>query len=330
MHRRFLPETVPALLSILATALLPACRPPDPTTPPPDAIAVVDGSVITAADVEAQLRRQGIRSAQGQTADGIRRRALDTLIWQAALFERARAEGLENDPELRAEWRRLVARKYEERISSEKPPPEPVPEELIRQHYEATPDRFQIPEQRRARVLHRHVPSRATEDKRREALASAELLHARAEATDSEGFSALVRELSDDQSTRYIAGDRGWLAADSSRWPRQVIEAVFAASPGEVAPLVETEEGFYVVRVEEVRPANRRPLEEVRPILLRELGAALADDRERRWREEVIAAVDVKIRHELLDQVHVPEMSSIAANAVPPGVPSSSSSDQPR
>jgi len=42
-------------------------------------------------------------------------------------------------------------------------------------------------------------------------------------------------------------------------------------NPGELAPVVETQFGFHVVRLEERRAAGVRPFEEVRPELEREI-----------------------------------------------------------
>ncbi len=86
--------------------------------------------------------------------------------------------------------------------------------------------------------------------------------------------------------------EAGPLAADSTALPKPVVEAAFANAKGEVAPPVEADGVFYLVRTLERIPARPKSLEEakeaVRADLVRERAEALAHDTAEAWR----AAVD--------------------------------------
>ncbi len=137
----------------------------------------------------------------------------------------------------------------------------------IKADYDARAAEYARPEQRRARhVFFRLSPGADENDKASvRAAATAALDRAR----KGEDFAALAKALSQDPASAQQGGELGWLSRGTS--VKQLEDAVFSTSPGQFAPLVETESGFHVLQVEEVRAAGSTPLAEVQASIRRRL-----------------------------------------------------------
>jgi peptidyl-prolyl cis-trans isomerase D len=133
--------------------------------------------------------------------------------------------------------------------------------------YDERKERYDVPEQVRAR----HVLIQVEPDATPEAVAAAE-----AEARgvlerlrQGEDFAAVAAELSDDPGSKTNGGDLGFFRRGQMVGPFE--EAAFSRAPGELGDPVRTDFGFHVIRVEEKREAKLRTYEEVREELAREI-----------------------------------------------------------
>lgn len=96
-------------------------------------------------------------------------------------------------------------------------------------------------------------------------------------------------------------------------------EALFqVAAVGDFAPLVETERGFYVVRLAEVRGARVRPFEEVRDTIHYRLVGEAQARREEALLVEAKAGLDLQINHDLLNSLRA---KTIPNEVHPPALP---------
>jgi peptidyl-prolyl cis-trans isomerase SurA len=76
-------------------------------------------------------------------------------------------------------------------------------------------------------------------------------------------FEVLARRFSDDPGSRQHGGDLGWFRRGSMVPAFE--RAVYALRPGQISPIVETEFGFHIIRLERVRGTERQ----ARHILIR-------------------------------------------------------------
>jgi peptidyl-prolyl cis-trans isomerase D len=147
-------------------------------------------------------------------------------------------------------------------------PPAPAPgAEALQAVYEAQKAaRFTTVEERRAR----HILVNFGADKGQ----ARERIDALAEQVAKGGdFAALASAQSDDVSSKAQGGDVGWVRR--GQMLEKFEQALFGLAEGEVSAPVETEYGWHLIKLEELRPARTRPFDD--PEVQAELLAA--------WRE---------------------------------------------
>ena len=86
----------------------------------------------------------------------------------------------------------------------------------------------------------------------------------------------MAKALSQDPASAQQGGELGWLSRGTS--VRALEDAAFSTQSGQLAPLVETESGFHVLQVEDVRDAGSTPFAEVQASIRRRLELQRAQD----------------------------------------------------
>ncbi len=69
-------------------------------------------------------------------------------------------------------------------------------------------------------------------------------------------FAALAQQNSEDISTAANGGDLGWFPQDVPLMPPVVVEIAFTLEPGEVSDVIESDQGYHIIKVE-AREENR-------------------------------------------------------------------------
>ncbi len=133
-------------------------------------------------------------------------------------------------------------------------------EEEIRTLYESRKDSYQQPEQRHARHILLKTVEGDSEAVRAEQKKKAEevLQLSRKEGSD---FSALAQEYSEGP-TKDRGGDLGFFP--NGRMVPSFDKAIFSLQPGEISDVVETQFGYHIIKLEEIRPATVRTFEQVK------------------------------------------------------------------
>jgi peptidyl-prolyl cis-trans isomerase D len=127
--------------------------------------------------------------------------------------------------------------------------------------YEANGDqRFALPERIRVRLIAVKTAVDAPEAKRAEARKKADDILA--EIRGGGDFAAIAKKRSDDRETAAKGGELGLI--EHGKLSPALDAAAWALNPGEVSDVVETPEGFDIVKVEERLDAGLKPLEDVR------------------------------------------------------------------
>jgi peptidyl-prolyl cis-trans isomerase D len=117
--------------------------------------------------------------------------------------------------------------------------------------------------------------------------AKANALAAQAKAPGAD-FAALARANSEDAGSKAGGGDLGWIEKNGAM-VKPFEDAVFAMAQGEIRGPVQSDFGFHVIQVREVKAGQQRPFEEVREQLLAE---QVQTDREKGFNDLLGKLVD--------------------------------------
>lgn len=153
----------------------------------------------------------------------------------------------------KAEFVVLAAPVVEQQIS--------VTDEGIRKFYEQNLERYKTEEQRRASHILIQAGKDAPAAERAAAKAEAEKLLAQLKKNPSD-FAKLAKEHSDDPGSAERGGDLGFFGRGMMVKPFE--DAAYGLKEGEISGVVESDFGYHIIKLTEVKPSTTRPLAEVK------------------------------------------------------------------
>lgn len=240
----------------------------------PDPVAVVNGQPITRDlfSIYAQQRQQRMGDIDSPEA---LQSLVDELVIQELLVQKAEEQNLAQNPEVAMQL------------------------ELIRRNLLATAAlRSQLQEQTPTEEAIKEAYQEMTVDQEQEYKASHILVETEEKASEiieklnqDADFAELAREHSKDTSAAQ-GGDLGWFSPEVMVEPFS--DAVTRLEKGEyTSQPVQTQFGWHVIRLEEVREATPPSIEEVRPQIVQRLQSQMISDYLEKLREQ--AEVEIKV-----------------------------------
>jgi peptidyl-prolyl cis-trans isomerase C len=209
-----------------------------------------------------EARRQGFK---------VKEETIDTQLEKAkeqygsgAAFRNALAAVNQSEAELRQQLRRylMIQELVHEWLSQQAD----ISEETLRAYYERHPQRFSQP----ASVLASHILIRvrpdAPEEQKQAARSDLEALRVKLE--EGEDFLAVVQEFTE-RRPNAEGGDLELVMR--GQMPRPFEDAAFALEPDSLSQVVETDKGFYLIKVIDNTPQTSVPFEKVREELKKRL-----------------------------------------------------------
>jgi len=132
----------------------------------------------------------------------------------------------------------------------------------IQKFYDENPRYFDEPEQAHAAHIFMRVDRAATPEQK--AAIRKKLEEVRADIESKKiTFAEAAAKNSEDKQNAQNGGDLGTLKREALL--PELENAIFSAKPGTLTPIIETEFGFHVINVLELRPAGKTPLAKVKP-----------------------------------------------------------------
>lgn len=255
-----------------------------PLAPAEDVLLSSPAATVTDADLKAELTTvPANRLADLVARPALGQQIVSDLLLRRVLAQKARAEGVDQDPLMQRRLKlleeRLLAEAYLLGKETEAVDPKVV-EGLARTEYAAHPERF-----RRDEEVHvRHLLVSRNECDPEAAKARAEELRKRVLAGES--FETLARENSADKGSAERGGDLGFIARGKTVKPFE--DAAFALqAPGDVSEVVESKFGYHLIRLEERRSSGTVPFDEAREALVAEVSARFKREARNRILEDL-------------------------------------------
>jgi peptidyl-prolyl cis-trans isomerase D len=144
----------------------------------------------------------------------------------------------------------------------------PVNEQDLKTYYEQNVSRIGGQEERRASHILIAAPKDAPAAERAKAKAKAEEVLAQAKKSP-DSFAELAKKYSQDPGSAVKGGDLDYFTRGAMTKPFE--DAAFALKPGEISGVVETEFGFHIIKLTDVKAPKQKTFEEMRPELEAEL-----------------------------------------------------------
>jgi parvulin-like peptidyl-prolyl isomerase len=228
---------------------------------------------ITVSDAEVDRELANIKEQVGQEA-----RSSGRDLSNQEAYEQALEQNRITEDQLRKDIREnLPIQEVQERVAGNAQPSE---EEVQKFYDENKAAQFTNPAQRCMRhiLLNKDQKDKAEEIKE--------------QLQDGGDFAQLAKESSQDPGSAEQGGDLGCLGKGET--VPEFEKAAFGAEQGEIVGPVETEFGYHLIEVTDVRSEETRPLEDVEPQIRDQLAAAQRDEEFQAWIEEQEKERDVK------------------------------------
>lgn len=271
---------------------------------------------------QAELQKRSMHNPNAYISDEQRRKLLEEMIEFQVLLTRAREAGYDRDPEIKARINQfIVSRFQEDQLEHHNGSNTVTSDAEVQAYYEQHQEQFSKPAAMRFGIIEFKISPKAGDEKRAELRQRAELVVTRARAIDQAEFARLAQQHSEDQATRYAGGDTGWMTREdaSLRWGKPLAATAFELSEaGNVAPLIETPSGFYIVRLLERRAVSVRPFSEVKSAIAYQLARQRQFERDDLFRENMRRGLTIETNPDFL-KLTAPTQSTV--NAKPPGLP---------
>ncbi len=156
----------------------------------------------------------------------------------------------------------------------------------LRAYYDQNPARFQFPESFTFQTISVLPPANATPAQLKEERARSEQALRQAKATKTaEEFGLLAEKISDDDY-RVMMGQHKPIPVD--QLDPQVVKVLLSMHPGDVSNVIQIEQAYTIVRLQQHTPAGKTKFEDVKVQLGKEL--------QQKKRNDLRAALDKKLR----------------------------------
>jgi parvulin-like peptidyl-prolyl isomerase len=317
-----------ALCLVPYEALSQAIHPQEGRGAPPGVVAMVNQTPITSQELEYAVnssvpRTYGHRQLSESRTAEIKKTVLEDLIEKELLYQEAKRQNIRVNPqEIDAEMAKIRKRfpsekEYAAALQKNGLTPDKVrsgverfiavnkltaisvdskvtiQEKDLVDYYEANRQRFILPEEREVRIILVSVDPGGSDKDWEAGFKKADSISKKIKS--GQDFAELARTGSDDQSTRDRGGSLGFVPKD--RMPaKELDDAAFALEAGQVSGPVKTIYGYFVLRVDGIKPSRQLAFSELDKDRLREeLRSQILEKRRRQWLEDLRAKAEIKV-----------------------------------
>ena len=290
-------------------------------------VATVNGQPITASDFEKEMIKQGGLGQERFKNIKEKARVLNEMIRFELFFWEAVKAGFDKDPEVIEIFKKRVVQKYLQEIVEPEIQEAKITEEEIKAYYQEHLDEYQKPSLSRIALIWIKTADKASQQERQRSKEKAEeaLREAGKENPEDNSFGETARKYSDDTFTKNRGGIIGWINPKekaSEGLPQKVIEEALALKDiGEISPVIQTSQGFYLVKLAGKKIFQQVTLKQAEP----EIRSRLYVQRKRalygNYCQRLQKEADIFINQDLLNSIREPETSPDHDEHRPPAFP---------
>jgi peptidyl-prolyl cis-trans isomerase C len=164
-------------------------------------------------------------------------------------------------------------------------------DEEVTKFYNENPNRFMTPEQVRAAHILLTVDAKSTPEQKADIKKKLEGIRAEIES-NAITFTEAAAKYSQDPSNAQKGGDLGLFPR--GRMVKPFEEVAFGTKPGTISPVIETQFGYHILQVHELKPAGKRSLEEVKPSIRQYLDQQTRQKAFQKYTEELKAKTTIE------------------------------------
>jgi len=296
----------------------------------PDTVATVAGRSITVEEFSAQMvRRSGGFVDQFTTLEQ-KQALLNEIVQRELQIAHARAAGYDRDPEVIAVLERAMIGKLREDELASKMSALTVSDTEIERYFLDHQEAYTTPAMTRIAIIRFELSAGASDEKRTEIQAKAEdvLVQARSLDKTVRGFGTLAARHSQDQASRYVGGDVGWIIAgkpgrfDDASF-NKAVAALSDSAP--LSPVVQTSDSLYLIKLLDNRLQKTRDIDQVSSDIQRLIMRQKRADTEVAWLASLKDERNpVKIYQTVLESVPPPAGTrELRKQDQPPALPDS-------
>lgn len=301
---------------------------PDPPQATGEVLATVNG-VSYGKDwfIEHMKLRGGNRPGQYQDTEQ-KQALLEYLLSQEVLYMQAKAQGLDQTPAIDRLMKQTVVDKFLEDNLNQKVAAARVTDEEVRAHFEDNRYVYNKPARRRGAMILMERKSADSDEVWQQKKNTLAMIAEQVAQLDENTlhFGDLAKAHSEDRGSKYQGGVIGWLIQHPSRkykWDDAVVDALFdLQQPGDVSPIIETENQLYLVRLVAAEDVKEKAFDQVKAGIKNQLLQAKKQQIRADFMQSIQQQADIEIDMKMLAAIPAfspPEEKPLTPPALPGG-----------
>jgi parvulin-like peptidyl-prolyl isomerase len=282
---------------------------------PKNLIAIVGSQKITIQDFESEMKRRG----RHQAANFDKNQLLDEMILRSSMIEQAMKAGVDQKQDFIRMYENMLIGQYKKHFLKPKIDTVDMTADEIQRYYSDNIQTYTQPAKARLAIIYMKIHSKMSDAKKQQIMDRMIEAHNKAkQKIPGRGFGPLSVQYSEDQVSRYKGGDIGWLYENRSyRWDENIVKAGFALSNiDDVSDIISTDKGLYIVKLLDRRPSTVTPFKKVQARIRHKQLLDRRKQTERNFEKNVKEKTSIKIYHDVLNQITVPE-KTLQKNLLP-------------
>jgi peptidylprolyl isomerase len=242
-----------------------------------DIVARVAGRDITITEVRSFIAALGAREQVALARDpALLSQAVRLMLANQLVLKEAETKKWQDKPEIAVQLERVrdgaIAETYLQAVST---PPESYPDQAdVQKAYDANKTAFVVPRQFRIAQIFVSLANGADKDAEEKARKKLAELQGKLKQPKAD-FAAVAKEGSDQQDTAERGGELGWVPETQIR--PEIKTQVMGLANGAVTEPIKLDDGWHIIKLLETKPAETRPLADVRNAIVAQLRAQRAE-----------------------------------------------------